>query len=79
MSAEKFGLHITDAVIVGDYWKTGQIFYDGRPQGGNFIAANDCALREIAKSRKRDLCNQLGREFDRLFPDPSLWELRIWD
>lgn len=72
-------IDIVRGVIIGDPWKTGQLFYDGRAQGPTFIADDDEGLRMIAKARKTALGHQLGREFDRLFPDASKWELRIRD
>jgi hypothetical protein len=80
MSATHFGFEIPGmgAVIVGDAVKTGQLFYDGRAQGGQFIADNDAGLRIIAHRRKQKLRRDLGPEFDRLYP-ADIWELRIWD
>ncbi len=77
----RFGLDIPGptAVIIGDNYKTGRLFYDGREQSGSFSGDTDAELREAAKARKMELRERLGESFARVYPDDSKWELRIWD
>ena len=80
MSAIRFGFDETEAVIIGDHYKTGALFYDGRQQGDNFIGDDDETLREKAREQKQMLRERYGaQEFAHLYKDDSKWELRIWD
>jgi hypothetical protein len=80
MSTIKFGMEITDAIIVGDDFKTGQLFYEWRAQGGRFHGENDGELRTKAKAMRDELRTRWTPAwFDGHFTDSTKWELRIWD
>ena len=73
----KFGLEITNAVIIGDTHTTGQLFHEGRAQGPRFIGSTDAEVRAQAQEYVDHLKAAYGREYKRLYPNGM--ELRIWD
>jgi hypothetical protein len=62
-------------VIIGGDWVNWQLFYDGRPQGGKEIAANDEEAIEAARAK----CAKLKAEWCEfgLYKDASKWEVRL--
>jgi len=73
----KFGLEIVSGEIIGDIYRTGQLFNDGRPQGPRFNGDNDADIRQQAQAYADRLKSQYGPEYARLYPQGM--ELRIWD
>ena len=80
MSTLKFGMEMTEATIIGGDFKTGQLYYDGRPQGGRFHGNTDTEIWAKAKAMKNELRAQWTPEwFNGHFTNAEKWELRIWD
>lgn len=73
--SSKFAEVVHSEIIGGDE-SIGQLFYEGRPQGGRFYG-NDEQIREQAKSYISALKVHLASEYQRLYPTGL--ELRIWD
>jgi hypothetical protein len=62
--------------IIGDTYSTGQLFYEGRPQGPRF-SGTEKEVRDAALSYFDKLKTELGPEFRRLYP--AGLELKIWE
>jgi hypothetical protein len=70
----RFGLDIVSGVVIGDFLKSGGLFYEGRQQGQRFHADDDEGLRVIARKMKGDYV----RSSPSVYPADA-WELRIYD
>lgn len=64
-------------VIIGDQWKTGELFHEGRSQSQQFIGANDAEVKTKAIAHVETMKARLGADYRRLYPNGL--ELRIWD
>jgi len=62
-------------VLIGPITLTGQLYYQGRPQGPGLIATTDEGLLEQARALKHALIagHPLGME---IWRDDAAWELR---
>ncbi len=69
-------IETVSGIIIGDIYSTGQLFHEGRPQGGRYNGT-DAEIREQAIAYVETLKARLGDEYRRLYP--SGMELRIWD
>lgn len=73
-------LEEVSGTIIGDITLSATVFYDGRQQGQKLSAADKDDAMLQAKAYKQGLRNEYGAEgFARIYPDDSLWELRIYD
>ena len=57
-----------NGTIIGDYWSTGQLFYENRTQGPRFTGADDDSIIEQARAYAARLRAEYGAEYDRLYP-----------
>ena len=62
-------------IVIGPITLTGQLYYQGRPQGPGLIAADAEGLLDQARDLKRSLIagHPLGME---IWPDDGAWELK---
>jgi hypothetical protein len=74
----KFGYEITDAVIIGGDFNQAALFYDGRKQGRDLYGDTDCEIIQKAKQLRQELLENCAPVADRIYPDNSQWELRIY-
>jgi hypothetical protein len=73
-------IETVNGTIIGDVdaSQRGQLFHQGRAQGGVFTAATDAELVTIAKVKAEAMKQIYGSsEYARLYPNGL--ELRIWD
>jgi hypothetical protein len=74
-----FGYDIVRGTVIGPIEMQGQLFYEGKPQGGTFQGETDQELKREAGRRKNAIRRDCGRAFEIIFPNLGGWELRIWD
>lgn len=67
-----------NGIIVGGEWKTGRLFYEGRPQREQFTGDTDEDLRAKADIMLRAIKDECGQAFEMIYPN-SVWELRIFN
>lgn len=65
--------------VIGDVSIPGALFYDGRRQSQTFWASDAQALKQRAEARVAELKAQTGEAYRLIYPEPSKWELRIYD
>jgi len=74
----QWGYDEPQGIIIGGNYETGQLFYDGQPQGGKFTADTQTELLKIAKIRKTELIKEYGGYPCFCYQDDSKWEMRSW-
>lgn len=71
---------VVRGAIVGPHLLAWQLFYNGNYVMSNPRSAANQELAEVAaKAEQARLRREYGAEFNRLFPDSKLWELRVWN
>ena len=75
----KNGYDIPEGVVGGQSFVVWQTFYDGRPQGGKECADTSEEAEEAGRERVAGLKAGFCGYPTYLYPDPSLWEIRLWE
>lgn len=68
---------ITDGIIIGGDYVVGQLYFDGRPQGGKMYAPSEEELMECARHCKASLMQEFAGSPCYLYQGDK-WELRIY-
>ena len=72
-------LDVVRGTIVGGNFVAWQLFYDNRPQDQKQYSDTDDEAIARSKAIIADWRSKWGDEFNRLYPDSSKWECRIWN
>jgi len=73
-----FNLETTNAIVIGDHYKTGQLYYESRPQGPQILGDSDKEVIELARIAKKKMINACGTVAHLIY-SKNTWELRIRD
>ena len=68
-----------NGTVIGEVLITGQVFYDGRPQGPQVYGVDMPEVRENAERVINLLKRDCGQALAYIYPNESSWELRIYD
>ena len=74
----QWGYDVPRGIIIGSFTITGQLAYDGRPQGSKFYAETEDELIALGNEKVAQLRAEFSGHPCFLYPDDK-WELRIYD
>jgi len=72
----RWGYDETKGTIIGGYYSTGQLYYDGRSQGGLFHAPTSTKLMEKAQSKIMEYKKEFCGHPCYLYADDTKWQLK---